>query len=116
MDSYVKAGNAYTGWLSDTQYGIWYYFREGQYRNGWVQSGSNWYYLDHGKMVTDELTYEINGAVYGFDNSGVMCTGRKKYTITMLNGTIALMEKCCMIAGIRQERMNIPNLIEAECG
>lgn len=85
---FTKDGDAYTGWLSDTQYGIWYYFREGQYRNGWVQSGSNWYYLDHGKMVTDEPAYEINGAVYGFDKSGVMCTGWKKHTITMLNGSV----------------------------
>lgn len=45
---------------------------------GWNQIGNQWYYLEGNELLRNSLI-EYNGAYYGFDSEGVMCTNGIKY-------------------------------------
>lgn len=87
MYYFTASGDAYTGWQYDSQYGDWYYYYVGQYMTGWVQSGSIWYYVDNGRMVSDKQLYEIGGAYYGFKKNGEMLVGWNTANLNLPDGT-----------------------------
>lgn len=61
------------GWVQSGSY--WYYYSNGRkYQNQWLQSHGAWYYLgNNGVMATGEKL--IDGQYYYFNNNGTMQTG-----------------------------------------
>ncbi len=60
-----------TGWIKDEYSGEWYYFSDGEMKTGWIQDGSNWYYLKaDGTMATGWV--EDDTGWYFLDDNGCM--------------------------------------------
>lgn len=63
-----------TGWLQDEYSENWYHFSDGKMSTGWIQDGSNWYYLNNdGTMATG--WQQVDGDWYYFYSDGTMATG-----------------------------------------
>lgn len=64
-------------WYSEED-GNWFYFGPDGYEyNGWVQSGSNWYFIEKGHMWRDTWHLDEKGYTY-LSDSGAMVTGWKQ--------------------------------------
>lgn len=85
---FTPSGDAYTGWQYDEALGEQFYFKEGQYHNGWLASGTDWYYLKNGRMVYDKHIYNVNGLYYGFKENGLMCKGWCEERVTLEDGSV----------------------------
>lgn len=47
-------------------------------KEGWNEVGNDWYYVQDGYLITDEVI-EVNGVYYGFDDEGRMYSGCYAY-------------------------------------
>lgn len=72
----AQLNRSLNGWVQSGSY--WYYYSNGRkYQNQWLQSYGDWYYLDsNGVMATGEKY--IKGNYYYFATNGVMKTGWQK--------------------------------------
>jgi hypothetical protein len=60
----------FAGWMR-TENGQWNYDLEGTLViNQWIEDQGNWYYLNNEGIMLANITQEINGVSYTFDNSG----------------------------------------------
>jgi hypothetical protein len=61
---------AFAGWVQ-TENGHWNYDLEGTLViNQWIEDQGDWYYLNNEGIMLADITQEINGVSYTFDNSG----------------------------------------------
>ena len=69
-------GHMVTGWYYEKNWGGWFYYgSNGKPYTGWVQSGSDWYYINDGYMENDTVLGLEEGddyVTYGFGSDGRM--------------------------------------------
>ena len=68
---FLVNGEAYTGWLTDTDGHRYYFSENGVMQRGWIKLNKKRYYLDEdGILQTGTLT--IDGKKYTFDSNGIL--------------------------------------------
>ena len=74
-------------------------------KNGWIQAGGKYYYIENGKLVTSKA-YKINGSWYAFNYAGEMYVKYKMFIIVMKMAVRIIivqkpMEACIALSGIK---------------